>query len=88
MKRVKSGHFCFQLDTPWPRRRSARLGEPEDEFSVCMIHLGVSPLRLGGPLFLGVALLSVGQVTVPVLFFLWLILEYVTLLFGLSIEDN
>ena len=88
MKRAKSGNFCFQFNTPWPRRRSARLGEPKDEFFVCMIRLGISPLRLGEPLFLGVALLRLGQVIVPVLFFLWLILESVTLLFGLSMEDN
>ena len=26
MKRAKSGHFCFQHDTPTPKRRSSRLG--------------------------------------------------------------
>ena len=26
MKRAKSSHLCVMLDTPTPRRRSARLG--------------------------------------------------------------
>ena len=42
-------------------------------------------LRLGGP---EKFMLHLGQATVPVLSFLWLILESVTLLFGLLTEDN
>ena len=29
VKMAKSGHFCFLLYTPSPRRRSAHLGKPE-----------------------------------------------------------
>ena len=46
-------------------------------------------LRLGGPETPSEKfLLHLGKATVLVLFFLWLILESVTLLFGLSMEDN
>ena len=58
-----------------------RLGKPEtppEKFLLC----------LGEPLRLGVALLHLSQATIPVVFFLRLILEFVTLLFGLSMEDN
>ena len=56
----------------------------------------MTPLLLGGPetppkkflLRLSVAPLLLGQDTVPVLFFLQLILEFFTLLFRLSMEDN
>ena len=64
-----------------PRRRSARLGGPETPSEKFL-------LRLGEPLRLGVALLRLGQATIPILVFLQLILESVTLLFGLSTEDN
>ena len=101
VKRAIFGNFCVLLDTPTPkrrcgappRRRSLLLGELEAEFfefsgppkrrNPCLGE----PLRLGKPLRLGVALLCLGQATVPVLFFLWLILESVTLLFGLPMED-
>ena len=80
MKSVKSSHFYVLLDTPKPRLRSALLGEPEAEFSKFSDpHRRRNP-RLGKPLRLG-------QTTAPVLFFLWLILEFVTLLFGLPMED-
>ena len=56
-----------------PRRRSLHLSGPEK----FLLRLGIEPLRLGiAPLRLGVV---VGQATVPVLFFLRLILESVTL---------
>ena len=51
MKMAKSGHFCIQLDTPTPRRRSARLGmelrlgEPESKFS----EFSGSPRRSSAP---------------------------------------
>ena len=64
-----------------PRRRSACLGGPETPSEKFL-------LRLGEPLRLGVALLRLGQATIPILVFLQLILESVTLLFGLSTEDN
>ena len=58
-----------------PRRRSARLGGLETPPEKFILHLGVAPLRLG-------------QATIPALLFLQLILESVTLLFGLSMEDS
>ena len=64
-----------------PRWRSLRLGGLET-------HSEKFLLRLGEPLRLGVALLRLGQATIPVLFFLRLILESVTVLFGLTMEDN
>ena len=80
-------YFRVLLDTSTLRCRSARLGvelrlggpeTPSEKFM----------LLLGEPLCLGIALLRLGQATVPVLFFLRLILKSVTLLFGLSMEDN
>ena len=64
-----------------PRCRSARLDVE--------LHLG--GLETPSEKFLlrlGVTLLRIGKAIVPVLLFLWLILESVTLLFGLSMEDN
>ena len=84
---AKTGHFCFLHNTPTPRRRapprrrSLRLGRPETPFEKFLLHLG-EHLRLG------VALVRLGQATIPVLFFLRLILESITLLFELSMEDN
>ena len=55
MKMAKNGQFLHKLDTPTPRRRSARLGvklrlgEPDVEFSIVLIHLGVAKLHLGVP---------------------------------------
>ena len=54
------------------RQRLVHLGKPEARISDCLICLGV----------------ALGQATVPVLFFLRLILESVALLFGLSMEDK
>ena len=69
-------------------RRSLCLGETEAEFFKFSDPPRRRNPRLGGPLCLGVALLRLGQATVPVLFFLRLTLQFVTLLFGLSMEDN
>ena len=70
-----------------PRWRSLQLGELEAEF----FEFSDPPMcrnpRQGEPLRLGVVLLHLGKVIVPVLFFLRLILESVTLLFGLPMED-
>ena len=63
-----------------PRRRSLLLGEPEVEFSEFSDPPRRRNPRLGEPLCLG-------QAIVRVLFFLRLILESVTLLFGLPMED-
>ena len=93
VKMANTGHFCFQHDTPTPRRRSAllgvelHLGEPEAEFSEFYDLPRCRNPRLGEPLRLGITLLRLGQATVPVLFFLRLIPESVTLLFGLPMED-
>ena len=65
-----------------PRRRSLRLGGPETPLEKFLLRLGVEPLRLG------IALPRLGQATVPAVFFRRLILEFVTLLFGLSMEDS
>ena len=62
----------FEFSDP-PRRRNPSLGEP--------LRLCVALLRLC------VALLRLGQATIPILFFLRFILEFVTLLFALPIED-
>ena len=64
-----------------PRCRSESLGGPETPPEKVL-------LCLGEPLHLGIALLRLGQATVLVLFLLRLILEFATLLFGLSMEDN
>ena len=63
-----------------PRQRSLRIGETEAEFSEFSNLPRRRNLRLGEPLHLG-------QATVPVLFFIRLILEFVTLLFRLPMED-
>ena len=63
------------------RRRSLRLGGPKTPPEKFLLRLGVAPLRIGEPLRLG-------QAIVLVLFFIRLILEFVTLLFELSMEDN
>ena len=87
MKRAKSGHFYVLLNTPTPRRMSERLGvelrlrKPKAKFSEFS-----DPPRCRNPA-LGVVLLRLGQATTPVLFSLRLILESVTLLFELSMED-
>ena len=78
---AKTGHFCFLLDTLAPRWRSLHLGGPETLSEKFL-------LRLGEPLHLGVVLLRLGQATVPVLFFLRLILESITLLFGLPVDPT
>ena len=94
VKMAKTRHSCFLLDTPTPRRRapprrrSSRLGGPETPPKKFLLHLGVAPLCLSEPIHLGVALLRLGPTIVPVLLFLQLILESVTPLFGLSMEDN
>ena len=63
------------------------LGEPEAKF----FEFSDSPRSrnpfLDEPLHLGVAVLRLGQATVPVLFFLRLILESVTFLFGIPMKD-
>ena len=64
-----------------PRRRSLLLGELEVEFSEFF-----NPSRCRN-LHLGVIVLRLGQAIIQVLFFLRLILESVTLLFELPIED-
>ena len=76
-----------------------RLGEPEAEFSefsdlprrAKFFEFSDSPRSrnpfLDEPLHLGVAVLRLGQATNPVLFFLRLILESVTFLFGLPMKD-
>ena len=56
---------------------SLRLGELETPPDHILLRLGVAPVHLG-----------LDQATVPVLLFLRLILESVTILFGLSMEDN
>ena len=67
LKWPKLVHFRVLDDTPTPRHKSARLG---------------LDLRLGGlETPLEKFLLRLSQATVPILFFLWLILEPVTLLF-------
>ena len=71
-----------------PENFLLRLGIAPLHLGVAPLRLGVAPLRLGEPLRLGIALLHLGQATVSILFFLRLILEYVTLLFGLSMEYN
>ena len=81
MKMAKTGHFCF-CSTP------LCLGDPEAEFFEISVLLRCRNPRLGEPLCLGVTLLRLGQATVPVMFFLRLILESVTLLFELSMKDN
>ena len=58
-----------------PRRSSLRLGELETPSEKFLLRLSITLLHLG-------------QSTVPILFFLRLILESVTFLFGLSMEDN
>ena len=76
-KRAKSGYFCALLDTPSPKRRSARLseglclGKCEAKISDCLIRLGVAVLRLSEPLHLGVALLRLSVPTNPVFVFLF-----------------
>ena len=88
VKMAKTGHLCFLLDTPTPRRKCARLGGPKTPSEKFLLRLGIVMLRLGEPLCLGVALLRLGQPTVLVLFFLRLILESVTFLFGFPMGDN
>ena len=69
-------------------------GENGQNWSI--FGFSTTTLRLSGPetppekflLRLGVALLRLDQATILVLFFLRLILDSVTLLFGLSMEDN
>ena len=87
VKMAKFGHFCVLLDTLTPRRRSLRLSELEAKFSKFSDLPRHRNPRLGEPLHLGVTLLRLGQARVLVLFFLRLILEFVTLLFGLPMED-
>ena len=86
MKMAKTCHLCFLLDTPTPRHRtpprwrSLCLGEPEAEFFEFFDPPRLRNPRLGEPLRLG-------QAIVPVLLFLRLILEFITLLFGFPMED-
>ena len=63
------------------------LGEPEAGFFEFSDPPRRRNPRLGEPLRLCVALLCLGQATIPVLFFLRFILESITLLFGLPMED-
>ena len=48
MKKAKSGHFCFLLNTLSPRRRSIRLSKLEARIVDYLIRLG-EPLRLSVP---------------------------------------
>ena len=87
MEMAKTGHFYFRHDTFTPRHRaplrwrSLLLDEPEVKFSEFF-----DPPRPRNPC-LGVALLCLCQATVPVWFFLRLILESDTLFFRLPMED-
>ena len=92
---AKIGHLCFMFDTPTPRRKCACLGvelpprrtrDPFREVSSMPRHNTAIPRRTSTPRRSTV--LRLGQATFLVLFFLRLILESVTFLFGLAMGDN
>ena len=73
--------MCTPRHRAPPRQRSLRLGGPETPSKKFLLRVGIALLRLG-------EFLRLGQAIVPVLFFLRLILESVTFLFGFLMGDN